>query len=143
MSYIIENAIELRKLVEQELVQLVPKDTAIQYAHLHPKWNPDAIAYTTGFRVTYNGVLYEVISGHISQSKWKPSQTPSLFEPIGPYINQLDDVPTDWDLTNRVIGYSAGEECIHNGKIWRSTSNNNTTEPETNEALGLWDQIDN
>ncbi|MEV0198160.1 glycosyl hydrolase family 18 protein [Nonomuraea sp. NPDC050691] len=44
-------------------------------------WAPN-VAYATGARVTYNGVTYECIQGHTSQTGWEPPNVPALWKPV-------------------------------------------------------------
>ncbi|MEV0638337.1 carbohydrate-binding protein [Streptomyces sp. NPDC050619] len=38
--------------------------------------------YDTGAQVTYNGVTYECLQGHQSQSAWQPAATPALWQRV-------------------------------------------------------------
>ncbi|NUW37765.1 fibronectin type III domain-containing protein [Nonomuraea sp. SMC257] len=72
--------------------QAVPA-TSVRAAALLAEWAPN-VAYATGARVTYNGVTYECIQGHTSQTGWEPPNVPALWKPVtGGGDTQAPSVP--------------------------------------------------
>ncbi|SEN34159.1 carbohydrate-binding protein [Nonomuraea pusilla] len=62
------------------VVAAPPTATAAVYAAV-AAWAPNT-AYTTGTHVTYNGVEYECVQGHTSQTGWEPPNVPALWKPV-------------------------------------------------------------
>ena len=44
-------------------------------------WQP-GISVVAGEQVTYDGVTYDVVQSHTTQTGWEPPATPSLFTPV-------------------------------------------------------------
>jgi hypothetical protein len=42
----------------------------------------NGVAYKTGGRIRYKGVLYKVLQDHISQDDWLPDSTSSLYAKV-------------------------------------------------------------
>ncbi|MFI6789181.1 carbohydrate-binding protein, partial [Nonomuraea sp. NPDC050383] len=56
-------------------------------------WAPN-VAYTAGTRVTYNGVTYECVQSHTSQTGWEPPNVPALWKIVtGGGDTQAPSVP--------------------------------------------------
>lgn len=52
-------------------------DSAVDPATL-PSWE-SGVAYTTGTKVTHQGVAYTCLQGHTSQAGWEPPAVPALW----------------------------------------------------------------
>ncbi|MBN6052115.1 fibronectin type III domain-containing protein [Nonomuraea sp. RK-328] len=67
--------------------------TVARAATFLAEWAPN-VTYATGARVTYNGVTYECIQGHTSQTGWEPPNVPALWKPVtGGGDTQAPSVP--------------------------------------------------
>ncbi|MER7499009.1 glycosyl hydrolase family 18 protein [Nonomuraea pusilla] len=62
------------------VVAAPPPATAAVYAAV-AAWAPNT-AYAAGAHVTYNGVEYECVQGHTSQTGWEPPNVPALWKPV-------------------------------------------------------------
>ena len=89
-----------------------------------------------------NGVgdpqLYRVISAHTSQADWTPDVAVSLYKAIG-----LDNAghPVWSQPTGAHDAYNTGDIVNHNGALYESTFDGNTTVPGINEAW--WKTVSN
>ena len=124
MSKIEERARKLRVQIEN-LSEHMTDDEALENAELLPKWEADK-QYVTGQRVTYNGVVYKVLSNHTSQATWKPTEAPSLFTKV---LIPDENVIPEWEQPASTNPYMIGDKVTHNGKTWESTTDNNVWEP--------------
>ena len=122
---ILEKAQQLRAVIEQAM-QGVDDTTALGAVDLFPTWSPDSVAYTTGTRVKYDGVLYKVLQDHTSQESWNPADAASLFTKV--LIPDETTVP-EWEQPDSTNAYSEGDKVTHNGKTWVSSIDNNVWEP--------------
>ncbi|GAA3143125.1 glycosyl hydrolase family 18 protein [Nonomuraea roseoviolacea] len=67
--------------------------SSVRAAAFLADWAPN-VTYATGARVTYNGVTYECIQGHTSQTGWEPPNVPALWKPVtGGGDTQAPSVP--------------------------------------------------
>ena len=114
---LINAVINLRDVVTDEQAATVPA--------LYPAWRVD-VEYQVGTRVTYNDVLYKVLTAHISQSDWTPDAAVSLFAKI--LIPDNNTIYT-WVQPDSTNPYMAGDNVSHNGKTWVSNVDNNVWEP--------------
>ena len=61
-----------------------------------PKWEQDKLM-PVGYKVSYEGSLYEVIQEHTSQTDWTPNVTPSLFKVVQVEATGTIDDPIAWE----------------------------------------------
>ena len=61
-----------------------------------PKWEQDKLM-PVGYKVSYEGSLYEVIQEHTSQTDWTPNVTPSLFKVVQVDATGTIDDPIEWE----------------------------------------------
>jgi hypothetical protein len=87
---------------------------------------------SVGTRRRYEGVLYEAIQGHTTESTWTPPETPTLWAVVD---EGTGTHPWQSDTT-----YELGAEVTHNDATWESRRNNNVWEPGTNDSG--WLRID-
>lgn len=121
-----EKARELRKYIEAGVESLaLPDEEALNVVELYPVWKVDT-AYTTGQRVTYLSVLYNVLQDHTSQADWTPDVAPSLFAKV--LIPDPDVIP-EWEQPESTNPYMMGDKVTHNDKTWVSDVDNNVWEP--------------
>ena len=103
------------------------KDT---FMNLFDLWEP-GMAYSIGDKMVYEGLAYEVIQAHTSQSDWLPSELPALYKLI--YQTSTDDgtvVIPEW---KQPLGghdaYNTGDLVFHNGQTWESQVDGNVWVP--------------
>lgn len=100
-------------------------EQALSVPTLYPAWR-SGVAYTTGQRVVFDGVLYKVLQNHTSQDDWTPDAAPSLFARV--LIPDGETIP-EWVQPDSTNTYSKGDRVTHNGKTWVSDIDNNVWEP--------------
>lgn len=100
------------------------------FINLFDLWEPNK-AYSNGDKLVYEGVAYEVIQAHTSQSDWLPSDLPALYSLF--YQTSTDDgtvVIPEW---KQPLGahdaYNALDLVSYNGYIWESDVNGNVWKP--------------
>lgn len=114
---IVEALVKLRGLVTDEQAYEVPA--------LYPMWK-EGISYAAGERVTYDGILYKVLTAHTSQGTWTPDAAPSLFAKV--LIPDANVIP-EWEQPDSTNPYMNGDKVAHNEKTWVSIVDNNVWEP--------------
>lgn len=100
------------------------------FINLFDLWEPNT-AYSIGDKVVYEGLAYEVIQAHTSQSDWLPNELPALYKLF--YQTSTDDgtiVIPEW---KQPLGghdsYNTGDLVFHKGKTWESSVDENVWEP--------------
>ena len=122
---IIDRARELRAVIEKN-AETMDDTAAMDAAELFPNWDSNAITYSVGQRVRYNGVLYKVIQDHIPQAGWTPEAAPSLFAKV---LIPDESVIPEWEQPDSTNPYKAGDKVIYNGQTWVSTIDGNVWAP--------------
>lgn len=70
-----------RSKIEQAAAKLTDSE-ALTSAELFERWS--GRAYTAGERVTEGGILYKARQDIAANPTWRPSLTPTLWEPVAP-----------------------------------------------------------
>lgn len=127
----LQSAEQIRKAL-QMFAQTLGNEEAMEVATVFPKYEVRK-AYKVDEMFTYgeNGVgdpqLYRVVQEHKSQEDWIPSETPSLYTPIG-----LDE--KGYPIWSRPTGshdaYNEGDIVDYNGELYQSLINGNSYSPE-------------
>jgi hypothetical protein len=107
-------------------------ERALEIATVYPKYKI-GISYSVGDYFTYgeNEVgdpqLYKVVQDHTSQADWLPSETASLYEPIG-----LNDsgYPVWSQPSGAHDAYNAGDIVDYNGVLYVSLIDGNVYSPD-------------
>lgn len=133
---LIELAKKLRPYIEKAAQNLLTED-ALEAVELFPIWN-DGVEYTTGQKVRYCGVLYSVLTPHISQAGWTPDVSPSLFAKV---LIPDETVISAWEQPDSTNPYKKGDKVAHNGKLWESLINGNVWEPGAIGTDSLWAEV--
>lgn len=113
-------------------------DVARRVPEMFPAWSPNSISYKKDDRVSYNGILYKVLSDHTSQDSWKPTEAPSLFSKV---LTSSDGTPKEWEQPDSTNPYMKGDKVIYKGKIYESVIDSNVWSPEGFPAG--WKEITN
>jgi len=129
-----QNMEQIRRALQMFIASL-DDDKALEVATVFPPWEVGK-TYAEGERFTYgtNAVgdpqLYKVNQGHTSQADWLPDDTPSLYTAIG-----LDDngFPVWAAPTGAHDAYNIGDIVNHEGVLYESLINGNTTVPGSDE----------
>lgn len=117
-------AMELRAIIE-EAMSKEDDSVVLEIPQLLPEWKA-GIAYTTGKKIQYGGVVWKVLQDHTSQEGWEPGVAPSLFAEV--LIPDPDVIP-EWKQPDSTNPYMKGDKVTHNGTTWVCTTDNNVWEP--------------
>lgn len=93
---------ELRKMIEKASASL-PDEDALHAVLLFPAWAV-GVDYTEGKRVRDGGELFKCKQPHTSQSDWRPSITPALWQKV--------EKPGQGDTPDNPIPWSWGLEIV-------------------------------
>lgn len=121
----------------QMFAESLSDEKALEIATIYEPWVAGK-SYKGGDRFTYgtNDVgdpqLYRVNDGkdHVSQLDWLPDKEPSLYTPIG--LND-EGYPVWAKPTGAHDAYNTGDIVDHEGTLYESQINGNTTVPGTDE----------
>lgn len=69
---------------------------SLELAAYFPKWEAGE-AMPLGYKVSYDGSLFEVIQAHTSQADWAPKVAKSLFKVVQVESDGSIDDPIDWE----------------------------------------------
>lgn len=112
------------------VIKGVSDDIALLIPEVYPVWSADSVEYKKDDRVTYNGVLYKVLTDHTSQTSWTPMDAPSLFVKVLTSDNEI----LDWEQPTAENAYMTGDKVRYNGKVYESLINNNVWAPDAYPA---------
>lgn len=127
-----EQAAEQFRRAMQMFAQTLTNEEAMEIATVYPKYEVGKI-YMAGAFITYgkNEVgdpqLYKVVQPHTSQEDWKPSETPTLYEPIG--LN-AEGYPVWSKPSGGHDAYNEGDIVDYNGKLYKSLIDGNAYSPD-------------
>ena len=71
-------------------------EESLELAAYFPKWEADK-AMPFGYKVSYEGSLFEVIQPHTSQADWTPKVATSLFKVVQVEASGSIDDPITWE----------------------------------------------
>ena len=134
-----ENLKAMRKQVEINAAGNTDAQ-ALEVSALYADWKTleEGYSLVVGDRVTYNDVLYNVITVHNVQSTWNPVDSPSLFAKV--LIPDPEVIP-EWEQPDSTNPYSKGDRVTHNEKTWESLVDNNVWEPGALGTESLWKDV--
>lgn len=140
---ITEKAIEKLKAMRKQAEINAAGNTdaqAFEASALYADWETleEGYSLVVGDRVTYNDVLYNVITAHNVQSTWNPVDSPSLFAKV--LIPDPEVIP-EWEQPDSTNPYSKGDRVTHNEKTWESLVDNNVWEPGALGTESLWKDV--
>lgn len=120
MMLILNGSSDISALQEEYQAELdsVTNDVALHMVDMFPVWNPNGVTYKKGKRISYNGVLYEVVKEHVSQENWKPDITPSEYAKV---ISSISGEIQEWEQPLPTNAYKLGDRVKHNGRYYEST----------------------
>ena len=116
----------------QMFAQTLTSDEAMEIATLYPPYEVGK-SYKEGEFFTYgkNEVgdpqLYKVVQAHTSQEDWKPSETPTMYEPIG--LN-AEGYPVWSKPSGAHDAYNKGNIVDYNGILYTSLIDGNVYSPD-------------
>ena len=114
-----------KELVEfmKEMLPTAPAEVAQKNVDWYKQWIEHE-SLLVGDRRAYNGILYEVIQAHTTQSDWTPPQVPALFKRVW-----TEEWPEWVQPAGAHDAYAKGAKVTHNEKKWISTADANVWEP--------------
>ncbi len=125
----LQAATQLRRAL-QMFADTLTDARAMEVATLYPIWEPDAkyeakqvLSY--GLTAAGEPQLYRVAQRHTSQAEWTPDKTPALYTAF----TMVGDYPIWQQPTGAHDAYNVGDIVSHNGQLYKSLINGNTTEP--------------
>lgn len=99
-----------------------------------PEWSTNE-QVEVGDRRSYDGIVYRCIQAHRTQGNWRPPNVPALWTPA-----RADGDP--WvQPTMAEDAYGIGDIVWHDGALWSSQIDANTTTPGTDDRW--WVQVGN
>lgn len=131
---------QFRKAV-QLFAQTLTSEKALEIATVFPVYEIGK-AYTVGEYFIYgtnelgDPQLYKVIQAHTSQEDWIPSETVSLYEPIG--LNE-SGYPVWSKPSGAHDAYNTGDIVDYNGTLYKSLIDGNVYSPE--EYAAGWEVV--
>ncbi len=128
----LEEAAKYRRIIEAAADSLTDAQ-ALEAPMLFEHWEPNQ-HYTIGKRLYYEGVLYNTLIEHDSQSTWTPDAAPSLYARV--LIPDPTIIP-DWIQPDSTNPYMIGDKVRHNNKIWVCTIDYNVFEP----GVAGWEEV--
>lgn len=117
------------------VIKGVSDDVALLIPEVYPVWSADSVEYKKDDRVTYNGILYKVLTDHTSQPSWTPTDAPSLFVKVLTSENEI----LDWEQPGADNPYMKGDRVRYNDKVYESLIDNNVWSPD--EYAAGWKEI--
>lgn len=116
MENVVERAKALRRKIEEAAATLSDED-AMEYPELYPEWQGDGVVYKAGERVRRDGVLYTILTSHITQEDWTPESAVSLFAKV--LVGDKDEI-VDWEQPIGANGYKLGDKVRYDGKVYEN-----------------------
>lgn len=71
-------------------------EQSLELAGYFPKWEADK-EMPLGYKVSYDGSLFEVLQAHTSQADWKPREAKSLFKVVQVEAEGTEDDVISWE----------------------------------------------
>lgn len=133
-----EEVVTASVMVAQIQAQSLTDQQALTVKAIYPKWDGNGVAYTAGYKVLENDVLYKCLQDHTSQADWNPSAAPSIWTEV--LIPDPEVIP-EWEQPESTNGYAAGDKVTHNGVVYESLVDNNVWEPGVEGTEALWIEI--
>jgi hypothetical protein len=130
---ILDKAKEIRAQLDM-ITSGMTDEQALESSVLFKEWNGGGVAYEMGQRLTYNDILYKVVTAHTSQPDWTPDVAVSLFAKV---LIPDENVIPEWEQPDSTNPYMTGDRVTYNNKTWISTVDNNVWEP----GVYGWDEI--
>lgn len=128
MMLILNGSSDLVTLQKEYQAKLnsVTNDVALYMVDMFPAWSPNSVEYKKGERVSYNDILYQVVTAHTSQESWKPDVSPSLFVKV---ISSISGEIPEWQQPSPENAYKKGDKVRCEGRIYESLIDNNVWKP--------------
>ena len=106
--------------------QVTDDAIALSIQEFYDEWETN-VNYIVGQYITYNDILYKVLTNHTSQETWTPDVTGSLFAKV--LVDPTGETVLDWVQPDSTNPYMKDDKVKYNEKIYVSTIDNNVWEP--------------
>lgn len=136
----LQMAEQLRRAL-QMFVRSLSDEEAMEVATVFPKYEvgkeyKENDIFSYGENKVGDPQLYRVVQNHTSAEEWKPSETVSLYVPIG--LTE-EGYPVWSKPTGAHDAYNTGDIVDYNGTLKRSLVNGNTWSPDENPVA--WEDV--
>lgn len=106
--------------------QVTDDAVALSIQEFYDIWEV-GISYCVGRYITYNDVLYKVLTEHTSQAIWTPDLSPSLFAKV--LIDPSGETIPEWVQPDSTNAYMIGDKVKFEGNVYESVIDNNIWSP--------------
>lgn len=114
------------------LISEIPQEEISSLIKVYDEYevNKDVIA---GYVFRYGDKLFKVLQAHKTAEQWKPNEAVSLYVEVKLKIaSGGEEIVAPWEVRPTENLYMIGDKVLWtNGKIYESTINNNSWNPET------------
>ena len=107
--------------------QVTDDAIALSIQEFYDVWETN-VNYVVGQYITYNDILYKVLTNHTSQETWTPDVADSLFAKV--LIDPTGETVLDWEQPDSTNPYMKGDKVKYNGKTYISSIDNNVWAPD-------------
>lgn len=130
----LQAAEQLRRAL-QMCAETLPESQAREVAMIYHHWEAGKTYIKDQYLIDgtdTNGdpILYRVAQGHISQEDWLPADNPALYTLVS---LSTGGYPIWSQPTGAQDAYNIGDIVEHNGTLYKSKIDGNTTEPGTDD----------
>lgn len=138
----LQAAEQFRRVVQLFAAQLTEAQ-AREVPSIYPAYEAGKL-YAAGDYITdgtdTNGdpLLYKVAQGHTSAAEWPPASTPALYTPVSITAGGW---PVWAPPTGAHDTYNTGDIAEHNGRLWKSNRDGNTSEPGTDQWWSIYEEV--
>ena len=106
--------------------QVTDDAVALSIQEFYDIWEV-GVVYSVGRYITYNDILYKVLTEHTSQETWTPDVSPGLFAKV--LIDPTGETIPDWVQPDSTNAYMIGDKVKYEGVIYVSLIDNNIWSP--------------
>ena len=101
------------------------------FAGLYEFWKKK-VSYIVGDKITHEGIVYEVLQSHVSQSDWTPDSVPALFKVVYQVETSTgQEVIPEW---KQPVGghdaYIKGDKVYYDNQVYESVADANVWSPD-------------
>ena len=111
--------------------QVTDDAVALTIQEFYDIWEEGA-TYPVGRYITYNDILYKVLTEHTSQATWTPDVSPGLFAKV--LIDPTGETIPEWVQPDSTNAYMTGDKVKFEEHIYESLIDNNIWSPSANPA---------
>lgn len=106
--------------------QLTDDTMAQELQEFYDEWLA-GVNVITGQYIRYDGILYKVLSDHVTKENWTPDVASSLFTKV--LVDPTGETINDWVQPDSTNPYMIGDKVTFKGFIYESIIDNNIWSP--------------